>query len=302
MSEISQAEKYLLEGIRRGEAEPWSQLVGRYQGRLVAFAQARLPQRADAEDVVQETFFAFLKSLGDFRAQASLETYLFAILRRNIINSYRSKTAKKICLLQDIYQSTDDSTTCDPYQQIAAPDPTASWYVRRDEQHDLQRTALAGALRELVNGFKDALDFRNLQIMEMIFYCHLSNKDVGRCMDMNEKSIAVIKHRCLKQVREQVAKFKFSAEAHSADFEMLLTEIWENYRLSCLKRSTIGAYLLETLDRKWRGYVDFHLNKLGCHFCRANLEDLRRQNSQSESGKFRKRIMESTVGFLLKQE
>ena len=38
----------------------WSDFVSRYQGRLLRFARAKLPQRADAEDVVQETFVAFL--------------------------------------------------------------------------------------------------------------------------------------------------------------------------------------------------------------------------------------------------
>ena len=83
-------------------------------------------------------------------------------------------------------------------------------------------------------------------------------------------------------------------------FENLLHEIWEFQRLSCPKRSTIGAYLLETLDQSWYSYVDFHLNKLGCHFCRANLEDIRRQNTESKTSDLHVRVIESTVGFLHK--
>ncbi|MQY82480.1 hypothetical protein GH157_02160, partial [archaeon] len=38
----------------------------------------RLP--ADAEDAVQETFIAFVKSLQNYRGECALETYLFALL------------------------------------------------------------------------------------------------------------------------------------------------------------------------------------------------------------------------------
>jgi hypothetical protein len=46
--------------------------------------------------------------------------------------------------------------------------------------------------------------------------------------------------------------------------------------------------------------VDFHLNRLGCRFCRANLEDLRRRDVEDKSQSLYVRIMESTVGFLRK--
>ena len=46
MSDLSQKDNNLLEAIRRGDSEEWSQLVNEYQGRLLRFAMARVPQRA----------------------------------------------------------------------------------------------------------------------------------------------------------------------------------------------------------------------------------------------------------------
>ena len=100
MSEPSRADTFLLEQIRRGEADGWAQLVKRYQGRQLAFAQSRLPNAADAEDLVQETFMAFLRSLGSFRAEASIETFLFTILRHKIIDHLRGRRWNT-CLIQD---------------------------------------------------------------------------------------------------------------------------------------------------------------------------------------------------------
>ena len=56
----------------------------------------------------------------------------------------------------------------------------------------------------------------------------------------------------------------------------------------------------EVLDEAWRDYVAFHLDKLGCEFCRANLEDLKQQSGRDDTSTFRKRVMESTIGFLSK--
>lgn len=299
---VTEAEQYLLDKIRRGNEQAWSEFVDRYRGRLLSFARTKLVQQADAEDGVQETFIAFIKSLPNYRSECSLETYLFTLLRRKIIDTYRSRQAKHSCLIQDTYDAGDAERPSDPFADVAGPEQTASWYARADEKCELQKAALAEAISNLIDGFKSSLNFRDLQITELLFYCQLSNKDVGRIMDMNEKAIALIKHRSLKQIRARVESSNIPLGPSSAEFENILTETWEFQRPSCPKRSTIGAHLLGTLDEEWNKYVDFHVNTLGCKFCRANLEDLKAQSGRSQSTKLRARIMESTAGFLSRNQ
>lgn len=300
MSNISQAERYLLEQIRQGDSRAWSQLVNRYEGRLLNFAQAKLTQRADCEDIVQETFISFIKGLYNYRQDCSLETYLFVILRRKIIDTYRRKQSDDIGLIQDIYKTTHYERQSNAFEDFPAPQHTGSWYVRRNEQYHLRQSALSEALSSLVNGFKKSLNFRDLEVVELVFYCHLSNSDIARIINLSEKRIALIKHRCLKQVREHIAKLNVSIEPSLNNFENLLNEVWELQRFSCPKRSTIGAYLLKTIGQNWRSYVDFHLNKIGCQFCQANLKDIQRQTAENKKSDLHVRIMESTVGFLHK--
>jgi RNA polymerase sigma factor (sigma-70 family) len=297
---VTEAERYLLDKIRRGNEQAWSEFVDRYRGRLLSFARTKLLQQADAEDSVQETFIAFIKSLPNYRGECGLETYLFVLLRRKIIDTYRSRNARHACLIQDTYDTQGDERPSDPFSNVAGPEHTASWYVRADEKCEMQKHALADGITRLIDGFKSSLNFRDLQIAELLFYCQLSNKDVGRIMDMNEKAIALIKHRSLKQIRTHVESSNIPVGPSSAELENILTETWEYQRPSCPKRSTIGAYLLGTLDEDWNNYVDFHVNTLGCKFCRANYEDLKAQSGKSQSKKLRERIMESTAGFLSK--
>ena len=297
MPELNEAEKYLLEEIRKGSGDGWSQLVDRYQGRLRAFARSKLRGAADADDLVQDTFIAFLKGLPSFRGEASLETYLFTILRRRIVNAYRGK-ARHVSLLQDAWPSDVDESAYDPTEQLAARDPTASWYVRRDEDHALQHQALSAALTELIRSLTDSLNFRDLQIIEMLFYCNLRNKDIARCAGVTENHVALIKHRSIKKVQDHLGRDRGLAQATAEPSDALLGEIWRGLRLSCLKRSTVGGYLLGTLDAAWHDYVEFHLETLGCAFCRANLEDLQRETADDSARTVRDRILQSTVGFL----
>ena len=300
MNDVTPTEQQLLKKIRSGDFDAWSQLVADFQGRLTAFALVRVPQAADADDVVQETFLAFLKGVNNYRGAASLETYLFTILRHKIIDSYRSKAARAVCLIQNVYNTESIYGPVNIIEQISATDPTASFYLRRSEQHYQLRQALAQALRKLIEGFRETLMFRDLKIAEMFFYGKLSNKDAAELIDEDAKLIKSFKHRCLTRIRESVAKHDISLDISPASFENLLTDVWESQRLSCPKRSTLHAFLQETLEPEWFDYVDFHLTTLGCHFCRASYKDLKCKKNSEEQRNLQKQIIESTIGFLRK--
>lgn len=306
MAEIAEADRYLLEQIDRGNPQGWSQLVQRYQGRLLAFARSRLARKAEAEDLVQDTFIAFLESIKRFDRRLSLETFLFTILRRRIIDALRGKTMR-MCYLQDTMQGPSEEAE-DASSRVPASDAmTASFYARRAEDAAAFSRALADALDALVGRFRNAENFRDLQIVEMIFYAQLRNKDVAAVLKMDEKAIALIKHRCLNEIRDHIIAH---ARLSSGDSQWLsspawesaqvtasmITEVWESQRPTCPKRSTIGRLMLGTLDGEWKKYVDFHVNKLGCRFCQANLEDLRKQTEEAPKA-LHDRVMHSTVGF-----
>jgi len=108
-------------------------------------------------------------------------------------------------------------------------------------------------------------------------------------------------YRCLKRIREDLARRYSKTDISASYSENTLTEIWEEQCLSCLKRGTLAAFLLEDLSPEWFDYVDFHLTAMGCHFCRASFKDLQGQQQtgglQEDLGQ---RIMASTIGFLSK--
>ncbi len=307
MSDLTQADRYLLEQVRQGSSEGWTQLVNRYSGRLEAFARSKVGGAGDADDLVQETFIGFLKGLDDYREQASIETYLFGILRRRIVDWYRGRRSN-VCLLQDVMRPDDSDAPPAGGRAMVSPAATASWYVRRNEQVDLQREALTRSLGRLVGDLTASQKLRDLKVIEMIFYVQLRNKEIAPIAGVPETQVALLKHRYLQKLQEYIGQdprvhsdVPIDAAAHLGEpFDAVLAEIWQQQRLSCPKRSTIGAYMLGTLEPAWQDYVAFHLDKLGCRFCRANLDDLRKQNQDDQAPALRQRILNSTAGFLRK--
>jgi len=79
-----------------------------------------------------------------------------------------------------------------------------------------------------------------------------------------------------------------------------LGEIWRRHRLSCPSRERLGSYLLGVLDDGEVGYIQFHLEVVGCRYCTANLQDLQsRQSENSTTADARRRkYFQSSAGYL----
>jgi len=82
----------LMAAFARGEKEAFEELFSRYQQPLYGFFRRRVPDRAHAEELTQETFLALVKAAPRYEARASLRTYLYAIAYQ-ILKGYRRKSA-----------------------------------------------------------------------------------------------------------------------------------------------------------------------------------------------------------------
>ncbi len=76
----SQAERETIEACRRGDLGAYERVFREHHRRLLAVALRMLGERADAEDAVQTTFIRLHRSIGSYRGDAALGTYLMRIL------------------------------------------------------------------------------------------------------------------------------------------------------------------------------------------------------------------------------
>lgn len=66
-----------------------------YSDYLFNYTFSRVNDRATAQDLVSETFLAGLKSMSNFKGEASERTWLISILKRKIIDYYRKINSNK---------------------------------------------------------------------------------------------------------------------------------------------------------------------------------------------------------------
>ncbi|MGI9472746.1 MAG: RNA polymerase sigma factor, partial [Rubripirellula sp.] len=71
-----EADAYLVQRIRDGDPDAWQTLIDRYEGRLMAYTDSRIRNRATSEDIVQEAFVGFLISLPNYDEKTAVETWL----------------------------------------------------------------------------------------------------------------------------------------------------------------------------------------------------------------------------------
>ena len=52
--------------------------------------------------------------------------------------------------------------------------------------------------------------------------------------------------------------------------------IWRRERVSCPTRDQLGGFLLGAGDPDLLDYISFHITEIGCPYCQANLDDLKK--------------------------
>ena len=291
----TEADRHLLTLIRAGDADGWSQFVARFEKRLTAFAVRRVDQPVTAQDLVQETFIGFLKSMDGYREQCSLESFLFQILRRRIVDHYRATGQSKLVRACDV--AGDDSASA--LDAVPAREMQASWYARRDEQNDADAAALTTAIVTLAGELHDRQKFRDLKVAEGLFYAGMRNRELASAIDVSENEIAVVKHRLVKRLSELMRADSTQSSA-GQPIDVQLRSVWELQRPGCPKRSTLGKYSLEILPSEWHDFIDFHVVTLRCTFCLANLSELTAVNEDHTRPESPSQLFHSTIGFLPK--
>lgn len=135
-----------------GDTSAFRLLVDRHAPAILRYARALADSREDAEDILQETFLAALRSAGRFRGEASVKTWLFVIARNSALRLRRYAS-----------RSSDDGG--DSLEQLGAAagfgaeDPE-SLAIRAQSRRNLTR-----AIKSLKPGDREILVLRDLEGM-----------------------------------------------------------------------------------------------------------------------------------------
>lgn len=126
-------DEVLLARARDGDAEAFRQLVERYEGAVATTAIGMLGRGPEAEDVGQETFIRFYRSIERFRGDASLRTYLTRIAMNQAL-----KALKKRQRLRSRFFSREENPTDAALEPVEPRDDIGERERREMVQNALQ--------------------------------------------------------------------------------------------------------------------------------------------------------------------
>lgn len=180
----------LIERICRGEKELFYDLVGPYQRAVYLAALSVVKNEADAEEVAQESLLKAFKSLGSFRKESKLSTWLIQIA----INESRMRLRKD---RRHLYESMDEpqGDEAEDYR----PRDFADWREIPSEalQRKELRAALAKALASLSPKYREVFMLRDVQ--------KLSITETSQALGITEASVKTRLLRARLQMRDALA-------------------------------------------------------------------------------------------------
>ncbi len=200
MSSLNNADKLLLAQIRSGDEDAWQQFIARYEGRLLAFVNARLANRSQAEDIVQETLIGFLTSLPNFDEATPVESFLFAIAAHKLTDALRRAGRRPAVALPGAYSQSGTG-------QASLPGPArgASTLLRSHEDRQGEQVIIRDCLQSLINQWLQNGELERLQCAELLFVLGWPNKDVAHRLDISEKAVANHKFFIVSKLKQSAA-------------------------------------------------------------------------------------------------
>lgn len=173
---MERRDEELVERARGGDLDAFAELVSRFEPRVRAVLWRLLDDDRDLEEATQDTFVQAWRSLGRFRGQARVSTWLYRIAVNEALQRRRRKRLPETEL---------EETAAEP--------------VDTSERAELSRF-LAARIRELPADHRAALVLRDLE--------GLSNQEVADVLGISLAAAKSRIHRARMQIRAELEEWR----------------------------------------------------------------------------------------------
>ena len=165
-----------------------------FMNQLFATAMRMTRNRADAEDLVQETFLKGYRAYERFEEGTNLRAWLFRILTNNYINTYRKKqrrpTQTDLEDVQDLYL----------YRRLGGNELASIGRSAEDELFDqITDGDILDALDELPEQYRSAVMLADVE--------GFAYKEIAEILDIPIGTVMSRLHRGRKKLQEQLYSF-----------------------------------------------------------------------------------------------
>lgn len=174
--------------IAAHDAGAFELLMRRHNRRLFRVARAILRSDADAEDALQDAWFAAYRGIGGFRAGAALSTWLTRIVINEAYARLRRSARAPVVALEEAHEMSPDASS--PGAESDAP----------------QAAAMQAELRRLLERHIDALpeQFRTAFVLREVE--ELSVDEAAACLGVPEATVRSRTFRARALLRAALAR------------------------------------------------------------------------------------------------
>ncbi|MGH7415601.1 MAG: sigma-70 family RNA polymerase sigma factor [Candidatus Rokuibacteriota bacterium] len=172
-----------LDRLRAGDATAFEELVMAYQHRVFGVALRMLGNSGEAQEVAQEAFLRAHRALGEFRGDAKLSTWLYAITSRLCLNRLASVERRLARQGDDALLRLSDSS----------PRPDAVL-----ERSELE-AALQRAIAELSEERRMVVVLRDIE--------GLSYEEIAQVLELELGTVRSRLHRARVDLKDKLERF-----------------------------------------------------------------------------------------------
>ena len=186
------AEAEFIERLKRGEAAAFEELVAERSGEIYGLLFRMTENSEEARDLTQETFLRAFQSIGSFRGEADLRTWIYRIAinqARNRWRWWRRRSRETTVSL--------DATNGQSGQTIGA---TLAESAKNPEQNTLaheRELALRAALQKVGRAYRETLILRDIE--------GFTYEEIATTLDINVGTVKSRLARGRLELRQKLA-------------------------------------------------------------------------------------------------
>jgi len=188
--------------VAAGERSAFALIMRRYNRRLYRLARASLRDDAEAQDALQDAYLSAYRTIGQFRGDAALSTWLTRIVLNECLARKR-RAARR----QNVISIVSWESAMEPVAEVADP------HERPDRASE--RAQMRGVLERKVGELPEV--FRVVFVLRSVE--ELSVEETAECLGIPEETVRSRHFRAKGLLRESLARDVELAERDLFDFQ-----------------------------------------------------------------------------------
>jgi RNA polymerase sigma factor (sigma-70 family) len=194
-------ERAMASSIAAGDRQAFECLMRRYNRRLYRLARATLHDRTEAEDALQDAYINAYRSIGQFRGDASLATWLSRLVLNECLARMRRSTRR-----QNVISIVSPNTPIESPPMFANESDSPEKALGRAQMRDL----LERKVDELPEHFRTVFVLRSVE--------ELSVDETAGSLGIPEETVRSRHFRAKSMLRESLAQELNLAERDLFEF------------------------------------------------------------------------------------